>query len=271
MTEGTAIIVSTGRTGTVALARILGRAYPDVHALHEPPGSRLIRVAGNAYLAGRLSRRQVIRLLQHTVGRRARATRRRMYIEASPLLRTVLGPLTQDVLPRARVIHVTRDPRAYIRSYINHGVFSGIKGFAARHVPYAVLRPEHLDPASPRRWMDMDPVEAIAWRWRTLNRLIEDAGAEMGDRYIRLRFEDLLGASGAGLRDLVRWLGLDPERLPADATSIPANQSLGQSLPATDDWPARWHALVLHECGASMERYGYPVPSENGDPPGRAT
>lgn len=260
MATDTAIIVSTGRTGTVALSRILAGYHPAVVALHEPAFSRMLRLAGNLYVAGQLSRRQVVRLLRLTVGRRARGADAPLYIEASPLLRTVLVPLVEDVLPRSRIVHVVRDPRDYVRSYINHGIFHGIKGLAARAVPYAVLKPEHLERAPARRWHEMSPVEAIAWRWQTLNGLIEDAGRalQLGSSYRRVRFEDLFhGDDPAELAHLCEWLGLDPARMPEGARAEPANASRRRVMPDRAEWPEEWHAVVERSCGSLMTRYGY--------------
>ena len=58
-----AIIVSTGRTATKAIAHYFDTCYENVCARHEPFPSHHLRFASNLYLTGRISRSSLRSLL----------------------------------------------------------------------------------------------------------------------------------------------------------------------------------------------------------------
>ena len=149
--ERAVLLLSTGRTGTKALASYFDTAFENVCALHEPPRSRHLRVASNRHLRGRLSEQQLVET--YAAARRARfaSIREPIYVESNPFLHGFVGVFDR-VFDAPRVVHIVRDPRTYVRSYINHGAFRGIKGLAARYYPDWMIKPERLDPKARRRW-----------------------------------------------------------------------------------------------------------------------
>jgi hypothetical protein len=60
MPEQIALIVSTGRTATQALAHYLDSCYPQVCALHEPSPSRVLRLVSNRYLSGNIGKERAV-------------------------------------------------------------------------------------------------------------------------------------------------------------------------------------------------------------------
>jgi hypothetical protein len=254
-----AIILSTGRTGTMSLAHYLDRWHENVRALHEPAPSRTLRIASNRYLCGKLNR-------QDMIARFARARRglfatitQPIYVESNNFLHGFQDVL-DDLFDQPCVLHVVRDPRTFIRSWINFGVYRGLKGLAGKYYPYWLLKPELLAKDSKVRWKDMHPCQRIAWYWTKINQEL-DRGAELfGPRYLRLRFEDLFVADGRGLNAFLDWLSLP--RIPGmlkEAATAKVNASRNAGCPAWQDWPAEIQQAVLHECGPLMESYGYSI------------
>ncbi len=255
--ERVALIVSTGRTGTTAVARYLDDAFDDVCALHEPAPSRRLRVASNRRLAGRLAADRLVALYADARRRRFAAVRERVYVESNPMLHGFLDAFDR-LFASPRIVHIVRDPRTQIPSGINFGSYSGIKGLAVRFVPYWTLKPEHLDPRAARRWGDMSPTERIAWRWTAINGELERGAELFGDRYLRLRFEDVLADDGSGMRRLIEWIGLGAPRTPfARLREQKVNASTGRQLSKWQEWERRDQQVVLDLCGPQMERYGY--------------
>lgn len=250
------LLLSTGRTGTKALAHYFDGAFDNVYAVHEPPPSRTLRVASNRFLAGRVTEARLVE--KYAAAREARLARvnEPVYLESNPFLHGFVGVL--DRLFRApRVVHLVRDPRTYVRSYLNYGAFRGVKGLAARYYPYWMLKPEQVDPTAPRRWPDMSHVERLAWRWTTINTALDRGESLYGDRYLRVRYEDVFAEDGSGLRRLAEWAGLTPtagfERLREERV----NASTGKQAPKFDQWDAADRRVLLDLCGPQMERYGY--------------
>jgi len=256
-------VLSTGRTGSQAIARYFDDLAPEVRAVHEPFPSRLLRIAGNAYRRGHLSSEQMIRLLRLSRGRRIYSCQYPTYLEASPYLRSCVE-LLPIAFPGTRIVHIVRHPGTYIPSYINHGVFSGFKGFIGHSVPYWLLKPEHVERFPVKRWRDMGAVERIAWRWDTLNRMIEDASGNFGEGYIRFRFEHLFDAESSGMRRLAEWVGTSASAAVQQAAGEAAhNESRLRVFPTEGAWRDSAQDAIEHYCGERMTRYGYTTDRTN--------
>ena len=61
--EQVVLILSTGRTGTKAIAHYLNDSCESVVSTHEPKPSRVLRIASFRYLAGRISEVHMVKTL----------------------------------------------------------------------------------------------------------------------------------------------------------------------------------------------------------------
>ena len=84
------------------------------------------------------------------------------------------------VFDRARFVHVVRDPRDNVLSY--------------KSVPF-----------------DVENTSALAYRWRAYNQHILRAQRAAPDRFLRIRYEDLLAEPEHTLQELCQFLGLSYE------------------------------------------------------------
>ena len=256
--ERVAFLLSTGRTATTALADYLTAAYPtEVLAVHEPPPSRRLRVLSNKRACGRVTADAAAAAYARARGPLlARVRGPAVYVESSPFLHGFV-----DVLPhlfdRPRVVHLVRDPRTYVRSYINFGVFRGAKGLVGRWHPFWLLKPEHYEPASGRRWARMTPVARVAWYWTAINTLLGAAEPVYRERYTRVTFEALFGPDPAPVQALAGWIGLPARAALGRLRDKPVNASRGREVPVFDAWPATDRQALFDLCGPLMERYGY--------------
>lgn len=255
--ERIVILVSTGRTGTKALAQHFNTCYAQVRALHEPPPSRHLRRASNRYLCRRLSREGLVRTLADSRRRLLEDIREPVYIESNPFLHGFLDAF-DEVFENPRVVHIVRDPRTYVRSYLNFGVFRGVKGAAARWLPYWMIKPDQYETNPARRWAQMCPAERVAWRWRTVNSVLERGEALFGERYLRVRFEEVMARDGSGINDLAEWIGLPPsDRLAQELNREKVNASREMGVPPWPEWSEEQKSVVLAQCRELMKRYGY--------------
>ncbi len=251
------IVLSTGRTGTMALAQYFQDCYGDVTALHEPRPSRRLRLVSNRYLCGQINREKLI----EAFARRRRKLFARIdtpvYIEANNFLHGFLDAF-DELFDSPRIVHVVRDPRTFIRSWINFGVFRGRKGLAVRYMPYWLLKPELLDRGASRRWKDMSPYEKLAWYWTAINSELNRGESLFGERYLRLRFEDLFAGAGESLCDLAEWIALPRQSGLAERSRTDrVNASRRDGCPDWDRWSEQERQDVLDHCRELMDYYGY--------------
>lgn len=247
----TALILSSGRTGTKFLARYLDANFDGVIARHEPPPSRLLRLASHAHLSGRVSRARLASLL-----RRARAgvssLDAALYVESNPFL-TGFVEVLGEAFDRPLVLHVVRDPREHARSSLNHGTGRGVKGLANRWLPFwypDVRRILELDHAP--SWL-----ERAAGVWRIFNAMLSEYGPRYAG-YRVVRYEDLFDANRTGLRAVCEALALAyPEGPVPVSAEDRINPGRLDVQPHWREWsPADCRALQ-QICGPLMGAFGY--------------
>jgi hypothetical protein len=270
--EQVAVVLSTGRTGTQALAHYFNAAYDHVTALHEPKPTRHFRMMSNRAVTGKLSKESAVRALVRSRRRLVEKITRPVYIESNWYLYGFLEAI-KEVFGRPKILHVVRDPRTFIPSYVNYGTFSGLKKIAAEFLPYWYLKPEQYEKNPPKRWSQMSEPERLAWHWHVVNREI-DRGAELyGNDYLLLRYEDIFprekkaegggnaagaGAVPPGLARLLEWLNLPAnDNLLELMRDRKMNASRNRGFPRWEQWDEPTRSAVLAMCGAQMERYGY--------------
>ncbi len=260
------IILSTGRTGTMGLARLFDTGFDNVKGLHEPRPSRNLRIASNKAVCGRLSREALHRKLARSRRKLLGSIDERIYVESNWFIYGFLDVL-RDVYGPVKVLHVVRDPRTLIRSYINFGTFRGLKRLASNYLPHWILKTHQLDPRAQPRWSDMSEAERLAWIWTIINSRIDRAQAMFGEDYLRLRYEDLFSKDTAALKQVVSWMDL-PWR--DDLASLmhqeKTNASRADTIPRFEDWPVEEQQRVHHHCGELMKKYGYRLPVSEAAP-----
>ena len=150
-----------------------------------------------------------------------------------------LLPFLAAELPGLRFLHVVRDGRDM--------AFSENQTQLRKHGD-AVLGASD----------EPDELRSIAL-WREVNLQAADFGErELGDRYLRLRFEDLCAEPGARVAEVLAFFGLegDAERIAADEVRAP--ESIGRWREAD---PETVRALE-ERAGDALRRFGYQSSSE---------
>lgn len=250
------LVVSTGRTGTASIAENFRAHYPSIQAVHEPFGSRALRIIGNMFTAGSLDYRSASWVIRLTHGFRRWKIQDRLLIESNPQACCLL-PVFCRMYPDTVIVHIVRHPADFIRSYINHGAFNGMKGFLGHRIPYWFLRPEHVHNFDWPPWDVMSPVEASAWRWSALNHIIERDCELWARNYLRVRYEDLFYHGPGEWARISSSCGLDPTRWETNIELARVNASRLSVAPSTESWTGNMKQMIEDRCGEQMKRYGY--------------
>jgi Sulfotransferase family len=121
-----------------------------------------------------------------------------------------LLPYFNERLPNLRLLHLVRDGRDM--------AFAGVRFALRTHAPTVLDPPQQRLP---------EPVRAIAL-WARINLSVARYGdGFLGDRYLRLRFEDLCGDPRANIARILEFFGLDGD---ADqlASAVTPPESVGR-------------------------------------------
>jgi hypothetical protein len=248
----TALILSSGRTGTKFLAHYFDANFEAVVARHEPPPARWLRLASHAHMQGVLSNERLRALLAYKRRRYDDALRADLYVESNPFLAGFVDVLG-EVWERPTIVHVVRDPREHARSSLNHGTASGLKGLANRLLPFwypdvrGILALDH-----PPSWL-----ERAAGVWAIINERLRNAAPRYADYHL-LRYEAIFDESHSGLHELCRILGLPyPGTGAAVAPRDRINPGRLDVLPPWREWTVEQCRQLDRICSPLMQEFGY--------------
>lgn len=247
-------IVSTGRTGTQTLARVIQQVDGDeIAAYHEPKPSRPFRFISTIHAAGILPDWLTLLSIRILRGRFINRNSKFGYVESNNFLFGVCGLLHKN-FQNVRILHVVRDPRDYAESHLKHGVFKGFKGVVGRFMPYWLIKPRHLNIKNDEYWLKMSPKKRLYWFWSLVNRVIEKDSVALGADYRVVRFEDLFSDIEVFV-DVLRWLGVDESKLEKASALMTERHNVGRykiKNTSPDD-----HESLVDICGDQMQQYGY--------------
>ncbi len=258
-------VVSTGRTGTRFIASLLDQFCPGVEAHHTTPWSTLINVLGNMHLARLLSETALLRVWRHLKGRDFAVSEHRAFVDSNNHL-YVFAAYAHQLYAHAKVVHVIRDPRTYVRSHLNWAR-ERPKSFMANYLlPFWQPNGYLLGEFALGQWLRLDSFERFCWIWDFKNRyLARLCNADLP--YLLIRFEDLVEepTRQQTLETLGEFIGAPLVSRPADLPSLPRNNTSTRRFPHWRHWSEKQCKQLHQICGEQMSLYGYGLEPEWSD------
>jgi hypothetical protein len=247
-------VLSTGRTGTMTLARLLNLS-PSVEAVHEPT-PKLVKASFDAYMEGGpavsdAKWKDVVRAAREELVYEANK-RGKVYVETNNRM-TYLASAAKRAFPASKFIHIYRHPYDVIVSEFRRGVYE------SHNWDYARIRPRR-DNDRYERWDRMSPLEKIAWYWSAVNSESLDFLESLPSQdTLGVRSEDLFARDEDCLETLFEFAESDlPPRLMIEEILRQRlnRQSLGEPMAPTD-WTEKQMRAVKSLIGVTAERLGY--------------
>jgi hypothetical protein len=252
--ERVLFILSTSRTGTKSLAE--GLDGGEACAVHQPAHSRLITVAGNYALHGWLPYPWLARLIYRLRLPQIAASGRKYYIQVFSL-DILPAKIISLVYEPTSILHVLRDARTFVPSYLNWMRTRKRSMIANRLVfgwhPSGYFTGEF----SWDEWRGMDELQRVCWHWVYKNSLIESLF--QGDsRYQLVHFEELFSLQGRDvLRAALEKAGVPFQERFAQALKSSKNSSRKIYAAPFEQWEENRKRQLLAICGEKMRTWGY--------------
>jgi len=254
MPEKIVFILSTSRTGTKTLAE--GLVGDGILSPHQPPYSRLLTIAANYYLHGWLPMSALEWLVKRFREPQILRVNCRYYIQVYSLDHLPAKIISQKQ-PNVYIIHIVRDPRTFVPSYLNW-MHTRFKSFAANKLvlgwhPSGYFTGE----MSWRKWRRMDEFQRVCWHWTYKNTLLEHLFKD-NMRYQRIHFEDLFFGDGPEiLQQTLAFMDIPYQDRFTAIFQQEKNRSKKTYFPKWDAWEADKKQQLWDICGEKMQRYGY--------------
>lgn len=244
-------IVSTGRSGTTTLARLLSQA-PNCTCLHEPK-PRFVREAP-LYHYGKLDGSHIAMQLRET----RPVVQSELYGESSHKL-SLLIPVLHDIFPDARFVWLIRDGRDVVSSSVARGLYYPVEKKMAEHPN----RPDHMfdwtrfrlsgseaGEISSDRWNQMSRFEKNCWRWSYINRTIAESISHFDLPHRTIYLENLLPE----IRSIALWLGVAE---PLTGFKVERHNATAGERRSWRDWTTEERNTFERWCAELMDNH-YP-------------
>ena len=198
-------VLSTGRTGTATLARLLGLSSA-VQAEHEAI-PQLVKASFDAYMdtspnwEERWSRVLLAARDDHVLNANAEG---KIYVETNYRL-TYLSRAIVQSFPESKFIFLHRDPHKVIRSGMRRGYYHGLH----QAWNFARIRPRQ-DDVYFEEWDGFSPLQKLAWRWARVNDQAADFFLQLpASRRMELPSKDLFSGSVSVLDRIFDFVGVE--------------------------------------------------------------
>jgi hypothetical protein len=253
-----AVILSTGRTGTMFFSHTLGNLAPGAQVFHEAgERSRLINILFHAYLGRLIPIQLPLWAWDRVVGKDLKACHKEVYIDSNNQI-YALVPEKPELYPGLKVVHIVRDPRDYVRSHINWSRHRP-KSFIANYLtPFWQPNGFLLGEMPFSTWVGLSRFERFCWIWDFKNRTIESI-AMKGVPYLRVRFEDFFAGSNPEihLNRILDFIGLPTVKGQHHHFEKAVNPGRKRTFQSWRNWSPRLCCQLRVFCGETMLRYGY--------------
>lgn len=234
---------STGRTGTDFFTTLFNDAIEDSWSLHEPHPAfrrRARHLMSKKYTPYEYFYFQTARRRRHLMHKET------WYVETNYHLFAAI-PLIRKTFPNGVVIHIVRDGRAVVTSWLNR----------YRYVVDQHISPFNIpgDPAQ-ELWENWNPLQKLSWYWKTVNSHILTTPPDMV-----VKFEEIFTKNPEESRVfeiLEKFKGLEYDRQKVIETlQKPINKNKVEFYPKYPEWPQAWKDQFWDIAGEQMEYWGY--------------
>ena len=251
------LILSTGRTGTIFLARLFSDLYPSsVASYHERGQSRPIQILTNLHFSHLFPKSGLKAAWKLLKGNEIESCEKDFHIDANNFLYG-LASLAPELYPNLKVLHIVRDPRDYVTSQLNFSRQKKTSFIGNYLVPFWQPNPFLVGELPIAKALGFTRFQKYCWVWDFKNRIMSRL-ANTNTPYLCVRFEDLFSKeTEVVFEKITSFLGLPPIKNIHERFREPANTSQPTFFPEWHQWSNKQSGQLQVLCGTQMQKYGY--------------
>ena len=249
-------VLSTGRTGTQTLAKLLN-LLDNVFSYHEPSP----QLTGISKLSYEHSDNDLVAkvILEAFISLRMELLTDALsfgkgYVETSPE-GTFLAPIIQKAVPNVKFIHLVRDPRYVIRSAMRRNWYAGNPDDRNR----IVFRTQSQ---IGENWETFDSFHKNVWLWTETNRWICDFTSSLPEtNKLLIRSEDIFSNQQDTFKKLFSFLGNKSpnNRKIKSILGKNLNRQKTGAFPEVCDWTDDMNHYLRKVAGVIAKEVGYKI------------
>lgn len=235
-------ILGLGRSGTDFLANLLNQGE-NVAVFHEPAYEDFQAIV-QAHKSEIKATEYIKNFRKKYIYCKNKDRKFKIYGEVNSVLRYHVIAL-KEFFPKAKFLHLIRDGRDVVRSFMARGHYTGDS------IGHHSIKPRIDDPYY-QKWEDFTRFEKLCWLWMDSNNRI----APFIENHIK--FEDMLGDYSYFHSNIESYLNIKiGKSLWSEYVSKPSNITKIQILPHWEEWDIEQTESFNRICGETMRKYGY--------------
>lgn len=274
MAQNTVLFLGTHKTGTKALAQFFQSCVAGVEARHEPAFGRTIRILTTMYLEGLIGEKLLKRLTYWSRIKKIPEIESDVYIETSAF-NYYAGKYIKEALPETKIVHIVRDPRDFVISFLNYIDGRTQSWIANNLTPFWNVSGVRAGNVPAKKWRNYPKLLKFAWHWNFKNQLIEDLYAHDKPNYFFVKFENLVNPKTreATLQQIFSFLNIEFKEEYNSFFDEKRNESKSNRYKKWPHWDTATCKELQFICNDLMQKYGYGYEPEwlkkTGNEPGR--
>ncbi|MDH3708428.1 MAG: sulfotransferase [Cyclobacteriaceae bacterium] len=248
--------LGTHRTGTQLIANFFDQGFANVKSCHQLSSHKLLNILSTLMLHGYLPSSLFNSAVDFLLARRLRRMECSTYIETTGWNYVAAKRIIQT-FPDVRVIHLVRDPREFVPSYLNV-IRNRRKSWIASYlVPFWTISAVAVGALGSHEWANMTPFDRLCWTWAYKNQYLENT--YKSENYLLLRLEDLTNPKSRSgtLATLFAFIDIPLSEGDGDFLSQRHNTQFREEGETWRRWPMDKCQRLHNICGDLMSRYGY--------------
>ena len=242
--------LSTGRSGTNFLHNFLKEYYPDTSISHQTKWSRVLNIISNLPIPIR-QRTVLVKFVFINL--------KKQYPPLSTLDPLLSIPISLCLLDSiidedVKIIHLVRNPKSFVSSFINWKRNSIKKTILHHIIPFWQPTPFIYK----QNLLLFNKFYHFCWIWKFKNQFFY-SNFKNHSNYKLVQIEELTNsAKGVDkLKELCHFIGLPEKNISKNIISKKINPSLKKSFPNFEDLSIKKQSYLINVCGSLMKEFNY--------------
>jgi hypothetical protein len=253
-------IIGSHRTGTMTFANFFDKYFNNVYSYHQYKGLRAIYILSNIYLMKNKYKNVLYKFIKYYIVRHIEKhpNNNNIYLVSNGF-NYIAVDILKEIYDDIKIIHIVRDPRDFVTSYINFINTRWQSWLANNLIPFWNVSGYKIEEFNKKEWKKLSQFEKFCWHWKFKNTKIFELYGNDKNNYYFFKFEDIINKKTRkkSLIKLLNFIGLEYIENCENFFNKKYNISKRKILPDWQEWDTDKSIMLNNICSELMQKYNY--------------